>query len=62
VVPRAIGLRLAAAKRRIRQRRCAVGRVRRAHSSRVGRVIRQSPRPGSVKRRGYPVTLVVGRR
>jgi hypothetical protein len=28
----------------------------------VGRVIRQSPRPGVVKRRGYPVRLTVGRR
>ena len=62
VVPRVIGLRLAAARRKIRQRRCTVGRVRRAHSRRVGRVIRQSPRSGSVKRRGYPVTLIVGRR
>jgi hypothetical protein len=62
VVPKVIGLRLAAAKRKIRQRRCAVGRVRRTHSSRVGRVIRQSPRPGSVRRRSYPVILVVGRR
>jgi hypothetical protein len=61
-VPRVLGMRLGAAKRKIRQRRCTVGRVRRAHSRRVGRVIRQSPRSGSVKRRGYPVTLIVGRR
>jgi beta-lactam-binding protein with PASTA domain len=57
-----LGLRLAAARRKIRQRHCSVGRVRRAHSRRVGRVIRQSPRPRAIKRRGYPVALVVGRR
>jgi beta-lactam-binding protein with PASTA domain len=57
-----LGLRLAAAKRKIRQRHCSVGRIRRVHSRRVGRVIGQSPRPGAVKRRGFPVKLVVGRR
>jgi hypothetical protein len=62
VVPKVVGLRLAAAKRKIRRRHCTTGRVRRARSKQVGRVTRQSPRPGSVKRRGYPVTLVVGRR
>ena len=46
VVPRVIGLRLRAAKARIRARRCSVGRIRRARSRRVGRVIAQSPRPG----------------
>jgi beta-lactam-binding protein with PASTA domain len=57
-----IGLRLGAAKRKIRQRHCSVGAVQRRHSSRVGRIIGQSPRQGSVKRRGYPVVVVVGRR
>jgi beta-lactam-binding protein with PASTA domain len=57
-----LGLRLGAAKRKIRQRHCAVGRVRRARSRRVGRVIGQRPRPGAIKRRGYPVALTVGRR
>ena len=63
-VPRAIGLRLAAAKRKIRARHCSIGRVRRARSRRAlrGRVINQSPRAGAVKRRGFPVKLVVGRR
>jgi hypothetical protein len=60
-VPRVIGLRLAPARRRIRARHCSVGRVRRARSKRVGRVIGQKPRPGTVKRRGFPVNLVVGR-
>jgi Beta-propeller repeat len=61
VVPRAIGLRLVAAKRKIRRRHCSVGRVRRVRSSRVGRIIGQRPRPGTIKRRGYPIVLVVGR-
>ncbi|HMI99993.1 MAG TPA: hypothetical protein VK488_09190, partial [Gaiellaceae bacterium] len=61
-VPRVIGLTLRRARTRIRARRCSVGRIRRAHSRRVGRVIRQSPRPSVFKRRGYPVRLVVGRR
>jgi beta-lactam-binding protein with PASTA domain len=56
-----LGLRLGAAKQRIRHRHCSVGRVRRAHSRLVGRVIRQRPRPGTIERRGYPVSLVVGR-
>jgi beta-lactam-binding protein with PASTA domain len=57
-----LGLRLGAAKRKIRQRHCGIGRIRRAQSRRVGRVIRQSPRAGAIKRRGYPVALTVGRR
>jgi Tol biopolymer transport system component len=63
VVPRVLGLRLGTAKRKIRQQQCSVGRVRRAHSrwSVRGRVIRQSPRPGTVRRRAFPVNLVVGR-
>ena len=63
-IPRAVGLRLAFAKRRIRRAHCSVGRVRRTHSKprRRGRVISQSPRPGSLRRAGYPVRLVVGRR
>jgi beta-lactam-binding protein with PASTA domain len=61
-VPRVIGLTLRRAKTKIRAKHCSVGRIRRAHSRRVGRVIGQSPRPGTVKRRGFPVKLVVGRR
>jgi beta-lactam-binding protein with PASTA domain len=57
-----IGLRLAKAKTKIRRRHCSVGRIRRARSRRVGRVIGQNPRPGVFKRRGYRVKLVVGRR
>jgi len=57
-----IGLRLARAKTKIRNARCAVGRVRRARSRLVVRVIGQSPQAGARKPRGFRVTLVVGRR
>jgi len=62
LVPRVIGLTLGRARTRIRARHCSVGRIRRARSRRAGRVIGQSPRGGTVRRRGYPVRLVVGRR
>jgi beta-lactam-binding protein with PASTA domain len=61
-VPRVIGLTLRRAKAKIRTRHCSVGRIRRTRSGRVGRVIAQNPRPGAVRRRGFPVRLVVGRR
>jgi beta-lactam-binding protein with PASTA domain len=61
-VPRVIGMTLRRAKARIRARHCSVGRIRRTRSRRVGRVIAQTPRPGAIKRRGFPVRLVVGRR
>jgi large repetitive protein len=61
-VPRVLGLRLGIAKQPIRRANCSVGRIRRASSRRVGRVISQSPRPGAVRRRGFRVNLVVGRR
>jgi hypothetical protein len=57
-----IGLRLVRAKTKIRRAHCSVGRVRRAHSRRVGRVLAQNPRARSVKRPLYPVKLTVGRR
>jgi hypothetical protein len=62
IVPRVIGLVLLRARTRIRRAHCSVGRVRRARSRRVGRVIRQSPRPRTRLRRGGRVSLVVGRR
>ena len=62
VVPRVTGMTLRRAKSRIRARRCSVGRVRYARSRRVGRVIGQTPRPGTRKPRGFKVKLVVGRR
>jgi beta-lactam-binding protein with PASTA domain len=57
-----IGLRLAAARRKLGQRHCSVGAVQRRRSRRVGRVIGQRPRPGTIKKRGAAVVLVVGRR
>jgi beta-lactam-binding protein with PASTA domain len=57
-----IGLRLAPAKSKIRRAHCSVGRVSRAHSRRVGRVLKQSPRAGAIKPRGTKVSLTVGRR
>ena len=62
VVPRVIGMTLGRAKSRIRAKHCGVGRVRRVHSKRVGRVLKQSPRPGARKPRGAKVSLTVGRR
>ena len=63
-VPRVLGLRLGNARQRIRRANCSVGRVRRVRTRRAlrGRVIGQSPRPGAVRRRGFPVNLLVGRR
>jgi Tol biopolymer transport system component len=63
VLPRVIGLRLAAARKRITRAKCRVGRVRRVRSKRrVGRVIAQSPRAGTHRAAGARVNLVVGRR
>jgi len=62
LVPRVIGQTLARARTRIRRANCRVGRIRRAHSRRVGRVIAQRPRPGATRLRGARVNLVVGRR
>jgi hypothetical protein len=61
-VPRVAGMKLAPAKAKIRRSHCGVGRVRKARSRRLGRVIGQSPRAGVVRKRGFPVKLVVGRR
>jgi hypothetical protein len=62
LVPRVIGLRLATARKRIGRANCLVGRVRRARSRKVGKVLSQSPRAGSSRARGTKVNLVVGRR
>ena len=64
VVPRTIGMTLRRAKMRLRSRHCAAGRIRRAHVRRSlrGHVVAQNPRAGSVKRRDFRVSLVIGRR
>jgi uncharacterized delta-60 repeat protein len=62
LVPRVVGMRLVRAKKRIRARHCAVGRIRRASSRRPrGRVVRQSPRAGLRKPLRSRVSLVVSR-
>jgi hypothetical protein len=62
VVPKVVGLRLPAARTRIRRAHCSVGRVRHARSARArGRVISQRPKFGARLRRGARVNLVVSR-
>jgi tol-pal system beta propeller repeat protein TolB len=61
-VPRVVGLRLTPAKQRIGRAGCTVGRIRKRHSKRVGRVLAQSPRAGTKLAQGGRVNLVVGRR
>jgi beta-lactam-binding protein with PASTA domain len=61
-VPKVVGLTLSRAKSKLRAKHCSVGRIRKTHSRRVGRVISQSARPGTVKPSGFRVNLVVGRR
>jgi large repetitive protein len=62
IVPRVVGLRLSLAARKIRRAHCTVGGVRRKRSARAGIVLSQKPRARAIRRRGFPVTLVVGRR
>jgi uncharacterized delta-60 repeat protein len=63
LVPRVIHLRLAAARSRIKDGHCRVGRIRRVRAPRFrGRVIAQSPRAGKRLTRGARVNLVLGRR
>lgn len=63
-VPRLRGIRLRAARTKLREHHCAIGEViRRKHVSRgTGVVIRQSPRPGSIREVGTTVRLVLGHR
>ena len=62
-VPRLRGLKLAAAKRTLVKRGCALGRVSRTFSRRVarGRIVGQKPGPGLRLRRGAKVAVVVSR-
>lgn len=61
-VPRVIGQTLARARKTIRLRHCAVGKIRYKPSARAkGRVLSQAPRPGRRLARGSPVNLVVSR-
>ena len=62
-VPRLRGLSLAAAKRSLRAKGCALGRVTKGYSRRVrrGRVIAQRPGPGLRLRRGTKIAVVLSR-
>jgi glucose/arabinose dehydrogenase len=61
-VPRAIGLRLATARSRVRRAHCRVGRIRFRRSARArGRVLTQAPRPGARRPRGALVRFTVSR-
>jgi beta-lactam-binding protein with PASTA domain len=61
-VPRVVGLRLGAAKTLNRHRQCAVGAVRRVEAAerKLGRVVRQRPRPGTLLAHRARVDLAVG--
>jgi hypothetical protein len=63
VVPNVRGKTVARARRMLRSRRCALGKVTRAYSARVkpGRIIRQSRRPAARFPRGTRVHVVVSR-
>jgi uncharacterized delta-60 repeat protein len=62
-VPNVRGKTLRAARSKLRKARCKVGKVRRRPSSTIrrGRVISQSPRPGSTLPNGGKVNLVLSR-
>lgn len=63
VVPNVRGKSVAQARRMLRARRCALGRVTRAYSKsvRMGRIIRQNRRPSARLPRGTRVNVVVSR-
>jgi PASTA domain len=63
VVPNVRGKSVAQARRMLRARRCALGRVTRAYSSsvRMGKIIRQNRRPSARLPRGTRVNVVVSR-
>ena len=62
-VPRVIGATLGGPESASSAGHCWVGRIRRVQPPRrVGRVIGQRPRNGVIRRGGFPVSLVVGRR
>jgi hypothetical protein len=63
VVPNVRGKTVAQARRMLRARRCALGRVTRAYSARIrrGKIIRQNRRPAARLPRGTRVNVVVSR-
>jgi eukaryotic-like serine/threonine-protein kinase len=63
VVPNVKRKTVAQARRLLASKRCALGRIKRAYSTKVrrGRIISQSLRPGARVRRGTRVNVVVSR-
>lgn len=63
VVPDVRGAQLDLAKKAIKKAGCAVGRIRRRHSSfkASGTVLKQVPKAGTIKKGGYLVRLVVAK-
>jgi hypothetical protein len=63
VVPDLIGQKLRKAKRKLKRANCSLGNVKKAPSSRgdKGRVIKQKPRPKTVKPAGAKVKVTVGK-
>jgi beta-lactam-binding protein with PASTA domain len=59
-----VGLKLRLAERKIRRAHCTVGAIRRrrAARARIGVVLAQSPHARAIRRRNFPVTLLVGKR
>jgi virginiamycin B lyase len=64
VVPKVLGLKLAAAKTRLVKAHCRLGKVKRPRRAAAGRlrVTRQSPRAGTTKPAGTKVALTLGLR
>jgi hypothetical protein len=62
-VPKVVGLKLAAAKSRLRARQCSVGKITRkaSNAAKKGRVVGQSPKPGRSLPNHGKVSLKVGK-
>jgi hypothetical protein len=63
VVPNVIGKKLKKAKRKLKRANCALGKVKKVASSRgdKGRVVKQKPKPKTVKPAGAKVKVKVGK-
>jgi subtilisin family serine protease len=63
VVPKLKGKTVVAARKALKARRCALGRVKRAYSAKVkkGRIVSQTKRPGTRLKRGTKVGVVISR-
>jgi uncharacterized repeat protein (TIGR01451 family) len=63
VVPKVVGKKLAAAKKRIKKAHCSVGKIKHKHAakSKRGKVLAQSPKPGRKLKNHAKVNLTVGK-